>query len=119
MVRKSYCIVCAKEKKGIEVEDDFILDSIRWLKENVTHNVQNNKLVVCKDCYPRYKPARQKYESRQKMYLVLGVLFGMLILLISPRAATVLIAAVLVIACYILSLLSYTPKIHIKNQHTQ
>ncbi len=118
-MQKSYCIVCGRQRNGIEVQDDFVLGTIRWLKENVTHNAKNNRLVVCKDCYPKYTVSRKKFEFRERVYLTLGILFAMLSLFISPRPATLLISILIVAFLYSLSLLTYTPRINIKKQPKQ
>ncbi len=111
--QKSFCIICGNETNGIEVENDFVINSIRWLKTKVTKNVKNNRLVVCKACYPKYKEQRKRYESRQRLYLAFGIIFAFLSIVVSPRIGTVLISAAVVLFLYLMSLLSYMPKIRI------
>ena len=112
---KSVCIICGQEKDGIEVENDFVLESIRWFKRNVTKNEKGNRLVVCKDCYAKYRDARKKYESRVKTYLVLGFLFLIFTVLVSSDKLFALgVSILLIIFLYLLSLLSYMPKLKIK-----
>lgn len=118
-MRKSYCIICTKEKKGIAVENDFVLESVRWFKRNVTHNEKNNMLVVCRQDYQKYKGERAKYESRQRLYLALGVIFFLLVIARSPTLMTVIIALLVLLLFYFFSLMSYRPRINIKNQHTK
>lgn len=113
-MKKVYCIVCGKEKKGIAVQDDLVLDFLRWFKRNVTRNEKGSGLVVCKDDYVAYKTSRKKYESRQRAYLVLGTLFVMLTIAIYPGVATVLTSLLVLFFIVLLSLLSYTPRISIK-----
>jgi hypothetical protein len=112
--RKMYCIVCEKEKKGIELQDDAVLGSLRWFKRNVTKNERGNRLVVCRDCYPSYKISRKKYEDRQRMYVVLGVLFGIVCMVVSPTLTSFLASMLILLLLLFLSILSYTPKISIK-----
>jgi hypothetical protein len=112
--RRTYCIVCEKEKKGIELQDDAVLRSLRWFKRNVTRNEKGNRLVVCRDCYSKYKEGRKKYENRQRIYAVLGVLFIIAILTISPSLTALFTSAFILLLLLFLSLLSYTPKISIK-----
>lgn len=115
---KRYCIVCGKEKKGIEIGDDYVLDSIRWFKRNVTKNEARNVLVVCKDCYSVYKKGRKKYESRQRLYVALGIVFVIMMIYIGGLSIqAILISIAILILFYLFSLLSYTPKIEIKKQH--
>lgn len=116
---KSYCIVCGKERNGIAVEDDYVLGSIRWFKERVTKNVKNNRLVVCKECYPKYSASRKKFEFRQKVYVGLGIAFAAVSLIVSPRLPTLLVSIVVFAFLFALSLMSYTPRITIKKQHNQ
>jgi Ca2+/Na+ antiporter len=103
--------MCGKEKKGIEVQDDFVLDSVRWIKKTIWHSEKHNKLVVCREDYPNYKKSRSRYEFRQRLYIGLGVLFVLLMIFLSPRLTTLLSAAAILILFYLFSLLSYTPKI--------
>jgi len=115
---KRYCIVCGKEKNGIGIGDDYVLDSIRWFKRNVTKNEAHNTLVVCKDCYPEYKKSRKKYESRQRLYIALGIVFVVMMIYIGGLTAQALLVSIFIlILFYLFSLLSYTPKIEIKKQH--
>lgn len=111
---KSYCIICGEEKKGIEIENDFVLDSVRWLKKKLTHKEKHNKLVVCKEDYPKYKEARSRYEFRQKLYVGLGVVFVLLMFLVSSKLTTLLVAVAVLILFYLFTLLSYTPKLKLK-----
>lgn len=117
LAAKSYCIMCGTEKHGLAVRDDWELGLIRWFKRNVSKNEKGNRLVVCRTCYPKYAANRSKYESRQKLYITLGVIFAALSLLISPSIASVLVAALVIVLMFAFSLLSYTPKISIKNEH--
>ncbi len=117
MQRKSYCIICGAEKKGLEVQDDWELGAIRWFKRNVTKNEKGNRLVVCRECYPKYEASRGKFESRQKLYIALGAIFAVLSLVLSPSLTSVLLAVSIMLIMLALSLLSYTPKISIKTRH--
>jgi hypothetical protein len=113
-LRKTYCVVCAKQRKGIEVDDDAVLESIRWIKKNITKNEKGNRIVVCRDCYSAYKASRSRYEGRQRIYVALGVLFAVLSLFISPALSTLGVSVGILTMMVLLSLLSYTPKISIK-----
>ncbi|MCL5239056.1 MAG: hypothetical protein M1286_01110 [Candidatus Marsarchaeota archaeon] len=118
-MQKSYCIVCGEERRGIPVEDDFVLGSIRWFKRNVTKNERNNKLVVCRSCYPKYISGRKKFESRQKLYIAFGVIFASLNLFISATIYSVLVSVAVLLLLFAFSFLSYTPRISIKKQSNQ
>ncbi|MGC8586920.1 MAG: hypothetical protein ACP5K9_01365 [Candidatus Micrarchaeia archaeon] len=113
---KSYCIICGQEKDGIEIESDYVIDAIRWFKRNVTKNEQRNRIVVCKDCYPKYKILRKRFEKREKIYIILGILFIITGTVISPRIGTFIVTVIVAVFLYLLSLLSYIPKIKL-GQH--
>ena len=115
---KSYCMMCGKERKGIEVQDDYVLGALRWFKRNVTKDEQGNRIVVCRDCYSDYKKRRGTYESRQRLYLALGVLFVIISLIISLRALTVLVSLLVLAVMYLFSLMSYVPKIRLGSGST-
>ena len=115
---KKYCIICGKEKGGIAVEGDAVLGAIRWFKSNVTKNEQGNRLVVCEGCYAQYKKERKRYESRRAIYLGLGVLFLVVSVAMSPKAATVAAALGVFALLYLFSLMSYVPRIGIKSGNT-
>ena len=107
----SYCIICGKKKDGVKVADDHVLKALRWFKTNVTKNVQNNKLVVCKACYPQYSKQRKKYVSRRTAYVALGILFLILSVIISYGAwlTALSIGIFIVVLLYALSLINYMP----------
>ena len=116
---KSVCIICGKEKPGIEVKPDFVIESIRWIKRNITRNEKGNRLVVCRDCYPAYRKLRERFERREKIYLTLGILFALLSFLISSNKLYGLGIGLLVIALlYLFSLLSYIPSLNMEAVHT-
>jgi len=92
------------------MEEDFVIKSIRWLKRNVTKNEKGNRLVVCKECYPKYIKYRARFVRREGIYLVLGFLFLIFGLIVAPRLSTLFIGIILILFLYLLSLLSYMPK---------
>ena len=114
-VPSSYCIICGKKKEGIKVADDHVLKTLRWFKTNVTKNVQNNTLVVCKTCYPQYSKQRKKYVSRRTAYVALGIIFLMLSVIISSGAwlTALSIGIFIVILLYALSLINYMPDLQL------
>jgi hypothetical protein len=112
----SYCIICGKKKNGIKVTDDHVLKTLRWFKTNITKNVQNNTLVVCKTCYPQYSKQRKKYISRRTAYVALGIIFLILSVIISSGAwlTALSIGIFIVILLYALSLINYMPGLQLK-----
>ncbi len=106
MAKESRCIICGRELNGLEVQEDYVIKAIRWFKRNVTHNEKNYRLVVCKDCYVKYKKARDSYNSKTISYAAL--------LIITGRSIGAVIAGIIIILLmYALSLLSYMPGLKI------
>jgi hypothetical protein len=106
--------MCGKQRVGIPIRDDRILESMRWIKRNVTKNEKGNMLVVCKEDYPAYKKRRDKYTSRQALYIAIGVIFMILGLVVSISVSTVLLSILIIAALYLLSLINYTPALRLK-----
>ena len=115
---KSYCIICGEEKNGLPIQNDMVLDAIRWFKQNVTKNEKGNRLVVCKECYPKYADRRKKFETRQATYLAIGIIFAALGLLFAFSLATLSVAILLIAFLYLLALLNYVPKVALPPQKT-
>jgi cell division protein FtsW (lipid II flippase) len=90
------------------------LDAVRWFKKNVTKNEKGYELVVCKDDYKKYKKYRDRYASRQLLYLIIGVFFLVVGLIISPRLSTFVATAAILLVLYLLSLMSYMPELDLK-----
>ena len=114
-MKATYCIICGKQKHGIPIKNDSVLEAIRWLKRNVTKNEKGNSLAVCRECYPEYRKRRDKYTSRQAIYVIMGVIFLVLGAAIQLTASTVMAGIILLIALYCLSLLNYTPALSMKD----
>ena len=113
----SMCIVCGKPKKGIAVHEDHVIFAIRWFKTNITKNVSNNALVVCKECYPKYAKERRRYTSRLSLYIGIGLIFAILLIISTPSVGSVLAAIGVLVFLYALSLLSYIPRLELEIQH--
>ena len=105
----TYCIICGKQANGIPVKNDHVLDALRLFKRKVTRNEQGNKLVVCKADYQVYKKKRDKYTSRQTLYIAVGVIFMILGLLVSVSVSTIAISILVIAVLYLISLINYTP----------
>jgi len=114
----TYCIMCGKRRPGIPVESDYVIEAIRWFKRNVTKDEQKNRLVVCKNDYPKYKKNRDRYTLRRFIYLSLGAVFVVLGLLLSFRIGTLLAGFAVLIFLYLISLMNYTPKLRIEVKTT-
>ncbi len=112
--RKSVCIICGKEKEGLEVQDDYVIKAIRWLKRNVTKNEKGNRLVVCRDCYPKYREMRKNYEKRLRQNIALGVIFLVLLLIFSQnKLYAFLVGGGILLLLYLLTLLNYVPQLKV------
>ena len=113
MMKQSYCIICGNRKEGLVVKNDFVIEAIRAFKRNVTKNEKGNRLVVCRGCYAQYKKRRDRFSSRQVMYVALGVLFGIFSLLISFTLVSLTLTIIVIAVLYALSLLNYTPALEV------
>ena len=82
-MKESRCIICGEKKNGLAVRNDYVIESVRWFKKNVTKNEKNYRLVVCKDCFLKYKKARDSYQRKELMYTTLGAVFAVLLVFIS------------------------------------
>lgn len=111
MKQKNVCVVCGKEKNGLEVKTDNVIRTIRYIKLKLFRKVSNNRLVVCKECYENYKKYRKKYIGRQRLYVALGVLFLIFGMLLNPSFVALFVGIFITVVMYLLSLLSYLPEI--------
>ena len=112
------CIICGKEKQGIRVKSDWVLESMRWFKRNITRNAKDNVLVVCKEDWPQYNKARKKFTGRRMLYVGLGIIFVILGLLTGPSLNTLALTLAILAFFYLLSLLSYMPALDLGNGGT-
>ncbi len=112
----TYCIICGKKKKGVAVTEDRVLRLLRWFKGNVTHDLKGNSLVVCNEDLEAYKKKRDHFNSRQKIYLALGVIFAILGLIASFSLKSITVSALVIIALYLISLINYTPGLVTENK---
>ncbi|MCL4381256.1 hypothetical protein M1141_03225, partial [Candidatus Marsarchaeota archaeon] len=109
------CIICGEQKHGLPVQTDWVIESIRWFKKNITKNEKNYQLVVCKECYPKYKKMYSSYRNKQAFYIVLGAIFTALLFFASRYNIFSLISGlILLLFLYLLSLLSYMPALKMK-----
>lgn len=79
--KKSVCIICEKEKAGVPVKEDRVIQFIRGVK-NRLGIAKGYRLVVCNSCWAEYEKKRKSYERSMLTWLVLGaaLLVVMLIL---------------------------------------
>lgn len=112
---KTVCIICGLEKPGIPVKEDYVIGSIRWLKKNVFRNEKGNKLVVCRECYPKYKKEREAFISRQRTYIALGIIFLIAsVLLSASKLGAIFLGILVLLLLYLVSLLNYVPDLDIE-----
>ncbi|MDE1871084.1 MAG: hypothetical protein KGI06_02480 [Candidatus Micrarchaeota archaeon] len=109
---KPACIICGKERDGLEVRDDIIIKSLRWIKKNVTKSQKNYRLVVCKDCFLSYRKRRESYERKMMIYGAIGVIF-LLALLVSAggRLGAIGVGILIIIGLLLLAQFSYMPAV--------
>lgn len=111
------CIICGNERNGIEIRSDSVITAIRWLKKNITKNEKGYKLVVCKECYPKYAKERKKFKNRQAFYVGLGIVFDIVLLYGARNSGyigiVILYCIAILVFVYLLSLLTYIPELNI------
>ncbi len=109
-MKENRCIVCGKDRTGLQVREDYIISTVRWLKRNITRSEKGYTLVVCRDCYKQYEKGRHTYERRRITYVALGVVAAALWIVLSEGKLGGIVAGILLVAfMYLLSLLSYAP----------
>jgi hypothetical protein len=107
---ESRCIICGEKRNGLAVSSDHTLAALRWFKKNVTRNEKGYNLVVCRDCYLKYKKARDSYQRKQVAYVSLGVAITIFFVAFSTeRLLALLVGFILIAFLYLLSQLSYMP----------
>ena len=119
-MKESCCIICGERRDGIKVADDHVLRALRWFKTNVTRNVKNNELVVCKGCYPKYSKSRKRYTGRRAAYITLGALFLIFSIAVSvgsANALAIVAGIIIMVLMYLLSLVSYTPALQFEKKN--
>lgn len=109
MAAKNYCIICGKQKNGIEIEEDNVIRALRWIKKGLGKPLNKDRIVVCSACYPQYKTYRKRFVSRERIYIALGIIFLIMGVLASGSILSVLVGIAVVFFLYLLSLLNYTP----------
>ncbi|MEM3841303.1 MAG: hypothetical protein QXN59_01240 [Candidatus Micrarchaeaceae archaeon] len=107
---ESTCIMCGKKTEGLAVREDYIIATIRWFKRNVTHNEKGNRLVVCKEDFRKYYKQRRSFERKRGTYIGLGVVFAVVLFLLSGfNLYSILYGIGIIVFLYLLSLISYVP----------
>ena len=72
------CIICNKDvtgKRAVRVKDDFVIRTIRRVKQ-ILGVAKNNELYVCEDDFEEYKKRRSSFE---KSIMIFGAMAGLLI----------------------------------------
>jgi len=76
---KSICIVCEKEKKGVPIKIDRVIRLIRSVKRKF-NVAQDNDLYVCKECWPKYKDKRKKFERSIMVWGAVAAIISILLI---------------------------------------
>lgn len=116
-MKKTVCVVCKKEKKGVRVEDDPVIDTIRRVKERLGIST-GNVLVVCKECLPKAQEKRRRFERTAMTWGVLAVLMILLMLLISLSLQSVFFGILIAFFFTLFALSSYFPKVEKHGKET-
>jgi len=113
---KEVCIVCQNEKKGAPVNEDFVINGLRKLKQFFKSST-GYKLVVCNECKETAKKKRQSFEKTLLTYLGLGGIILVVMIIFSLISGgpllsilqSIFVLLFLVILLAALSLLNYFP----------
>lgn len=104
------CIVCAKDRKGSPVSDDFIIRFIRAIKKRL-NIAQNNRLVVCKECMPVHMKRRADFEKKVVRYGGIGVILTILLLVLSFSLRSLLLGLFVILLMLLFTMTSYWPTV--------
>ncbi|MEM4633566.1 MAG: hypothetical protein QW275_00235 [Candidatus Anstonellaceae archaeon] len=111
------CIICEKETSGgMHVEDDFVIVSIRKIK-NALGVAKNNQLMVCDACAEAYKKKRESYERNLVIHTIIAVVVLMAFVLlplftIGFSLWSFFLGLILALMIMSLSVFSHIPKAH-------
>jgi hypothetical protein len=108
-MKESRCIICGNRREGLEVVDDYMIGLIRWYKHK-THTEKRYRLVVCRDCFEKYRKARRGYQRRQVELLILGFAFAAIFVMSRPLLGVV-VGSAMILALYALSQLTWMPAV--------
>lgn len=71
--RKSVCILCEKERSGKPIKEDFVIKTIRGIKQKL-RIATNNKLVVCSECEEAYRKKKEEFEKTLVLHATIAAL---------------------------------------------
>ena len=113
-MKKTVCIICGKEKNGLQVKDDYVLETLRWIKTNITKNVKNYNLVVCKEDFLTYQKKRDGFERKEIIYGAIGVIFLIALIITSQgNIGAVFVGLAVTIGLLALAHVSYIPAVEL------
>lgn len=107
---KGVCVECGKNAKGYPIEDDYVINGIRWIKRKLGVE-KGNKLIVCNDCFEEYKKKRNSFERSLIIYSGIGVVLGIILLVINLSIGAFISALILILFLLVLAHLKYAPKV--------
>jgi len=107
-------MICGKEKEGIGIRPDWVVNTIRWFNIHTFKYKNPNRPVVCRECFQRYRKQRAGFERKRIAYIIIGVVFTIVLALASKENPFSILAGLGVTAfMYLLSLVSYVPELDI------
>ncbi|HUY70206.1 MAG TPA: hypothetical protein VMV00_01400 [Candidatus Baltobacteraceae bacterium] len=113
VAKEDRCIICGEPRRGLRVKEDYQIRAIRWFKKSILRNEKGYGLVVCKECYPKYKKAKDSYNRKQGIYIGIGVLFAFALGIFSGGniLPAILYGGIVIVFMYALSQISYMPDV--------
>ncbi|MCL4389724.1 hypothetical protein M1397_03930 [Candidatus Marsarchaeota archaeon] len=113
--REERCIICNSVREGLPIKVDGVVTALRWLNSHTIKHKNPYAPVVCKECFVKYSKARKSYERKRISYLIIGFLFAILLIVGSHGTDPIayLFGLAVIVFMYLLSLISYMPKLDI------
>ena len=109
------CIMCGERKPGIGLRDDNVIRAVRFAKLRILkREPQTKSPVVCRQCYDKYEQARNKYKSREKIYVGLALVFAILGIALRPSIGSLGYGIFVVALFYAIALLNYMPELDLR-----
>lgn len=74
---KGVCIICGGEKKGVPAAPEIPIRASRWLRALFRQPPKHT--IACGEHLAEARQRRQKYEKRQRNYIIAAALFFVLV----------------------------------------
>lgn len=107
---RGVCISCTKPGKGYAVIDDYVIESIRWIKKKAGIE-KRNKLIICSDCSEKHKKKRKSFERSLILYGGIGVVIAIILLAVNFSLSSFFAGLLFILFLVVLAHLKYAPRV--------